>query len=87
MGQHATAGKVLPGQGPFAGVIVSTAAAYARPRVSSTATGTLAGPTAVTRIATPYGTSAQRVKWFRLGLETGDMSNLKKIFQMPYDEL
>jgi predicted metalloprotease len=34
-----------------------------------------------------HGTSAQRVKWFRRGLETGDMSMLKKIFEMPYDEL
>ena len=34
-----------------------------------------------------HGRSDQRVKWFRLGLETGDMSKLKTIFQMPYDEL
>jgi predicted metalloprotease len=34
-----------------------------------------------------HGRSDQRVKWFRLGLETGDMSKLKAIFQMPYDEL
>jgi len=34
-----------------------------------------------------HGRSDQRVKWFRLGLETGDMRNLKKIFEMPYDEL
>jgi predicted metalloprotease len=34
-----------------------------------------------------HGTSAQRVKWFRLGLQTGDMSKLKSIFEMPYDEL
>jgi predicted metalloprotease len=34
-----------------------------------------------------HGTSAQRVKWFRLGLETGDLSKLKSIFEMPYDEL
>jgi predicted metalloprotease len=34
-----------------------------------------------------HGTSAQRVKWFKLGLETGNMGNLKKIFQIPYDEL
>jgi predicted metalloprotease len=34
-----------------------------------------------------HGTSAQRVKWFRRGLETGDMSKLKTIFQVPYDEL
>jgi uncharacterized protein len=34
-----------------------------------------------------HGRSDQRVKWFRLGLETGDMSKLKTIFEMPYDEL
>lgn len=34
-----------------------------------------------------HGTSAQRIKWFRLGLETGDMSMIKKIFDMPYGAL
>src|SRR5262249_1516132 len=34
-----------------------------------------------------HGTSPQCVKWFRLGLQTGDMSTLKKIFEMPYLEL
>ena len=34
-----------------------------------------------------HGTSAQRVKWFRLGLKTGDLSMLKKIFEMPDEEL
>ena len=34
-----------------------------------------------------HGRSDQRVKWFNLGLKTGDMRNLKKIFEMPYDEL
>src|SRR5262245_54156408 len=34
-----------------------------------------------------HGTSAQRVKWFRLGLQTGDLSMLKKIFEMPNREL
>jgi predicted metalloprotease len=34
-----------------------------------------------------HGTSAQRVKWFRRGLETGDMSMLRKIFEMPYRDL
>src|SRR5262249_1221941 len=33
------------------------------------------------------GTSAQRVKWFRRGLETGDMSLLRKLFDTPYDQL
>jgi predicted metalloprotease len=34
-----------------------------------------------------HGTSAQRVKWFSLGLKTGDLRMLPKIFEMPYDEL
>ncbi len=34
-----------------------------------------------------HGTSAQRVKWFRLGLETGDMNQLRRIFEMPYNQL
>jgi predicted metalloprotease len=34
-----------------------------------------------------HGTSAQRVKWFRLGLQTGDLSKLKMIFEIPYDQL
>ncbi len=34
-----------------------------------------------------HGTSAQRVKWFRLGLQTGDLSKLKEIFEMPYGAL
>jgi uncharacterized protein len=34
-----------------------------------------------------HGTSAQRVRWFRLGLQTGDMGKLKTIFEMPYEEL
>ncbi len=34
-----------------------------------------------------HGTSAQRVKYFTLGLKTGDLSRLKKIFETPYNEL
>src|SRR5262249_11170511 len=34
-----------------------------------------------------HGTSDQRVKWFQLGLKTGNMRMLKKIFTMPDDEL
>ena len=34
-----------------------------------------------------HGRSDQRVKWFRLGLETGDLRKLKSIFEVPYDEL
>jgi predicted metalloprotease len=34
-----------------------------------------------------HGTSAQRVKWFNLGLKTGDLGTLKKIFEVPYEAL
>lgn len=34
-----------------------------------------------------HGTSAQRVKWFRRGLKTGDLNTLKVMFEMDYDEL
>jgi uncharacterized protein len=34
-----------------------------------------------------HGRSDQRVKWFRLGLKTGDMRELKRIFDMPYEDL
>jgi predicted metalloprotease len=34
-----------------------------------------------------HGTSAQRVKWFRLGLQTGDLTKLKNLFELPYEEL
>jgi predicted metalloprotease len=34
-----------------------------------------------------HGTSTQRVKWFSLGLKTGDMRMLKRIFELPYEEL
>lgn len=34
-----------------------------------------------------HGTSAQRMKWFTLGLKTGDLSRLKALFEMPYDQL
>jgi hypothetical protein len=34
-----------------------------------------------------HGTSAQRVKWFRLGFKTGDLGNLKEIFEMDDQEL
>ena len=33
------------------------------------------------------GTSAQRVKWYKKGLETGDMSQLQVIFDLPYEQL
>ena len=34
-----------------------------------------------------HGTSAQRVKWFRQGLETGDVRGMKDIFDLPYNKL
>jgi predicted metalloprotease len=34
-----------------------------------------------------HGTSAQRVKWFSQGLKTGDMRMLRRIFEVPYNEL
>ena len=34
-----------------------------------------------------HGTSEQRVRWFRRGVETGDLSLLPKIFEMPYEGL
>lgn len=34
-----------------------------------------------------HGTSAQRARWFRLGLETGDLSLGKRLFEVPEEEL
>ena len=34
-----------------------------------------------------HGTSAQRVKWYKRGLDTGDLSQLKVIFELPYEQL
>jgi predicted metalloprotease len=34
-----------------------------------------------------HGRSEQRVRWFREGLTTGDLKQLKQIFDMPYDDL
>ncbi|MFT3879602.1 MAG: neutral zinc metallopeptidase [Gemmatales bacterium] len=34
-----------------------------------------------------HGTSQQRMKWFMLGLKTGDLSKLKLLFELPYNEL
>jgi predicted metalloprotease len=34
-----------------------------------------------------HGTSAQRTKWFRLGLRSGDLSRMKDLFEMPFEEL
>lgn len=34
-----------------------------------------------------HGTSAQRMRWYSLGLKSGDMSQLQTIFELPYNEL
>jgi len=34
-----------------------------------------------------HGTSQQRVRWFKLGLKTGDLGKLKELFDMPYERL
>jgi len=34
-----------------------------------------------------HGTSAQRSKWFRLGLQTGDFERAKDLFELPEEEL
>jgi len=34
-----------------------------------------------------HGTSAQRMRWYSLGLKSGDMSQLLAIFDLPYNEL
>lgn len=34
-----------------------------------------------------HGTSEQRTRWFRRGLQTGDLSMMKEMFEIPYDRL
>ena len=34
-----------------------------------------------------HGTSAQRSKWFRLGLQTGDFERAKDLFELPEAQL
>lgn len=34
-----------------------------------------------------HGTSAQRMRWFVLGLKTGDASRMNELFELPYEEL
>lgn len=34
-----------------------------------------------------HGTSAQRSRWFRLGLQTGDLARAKELFELPEDQL
>jgi len=34
-----------------------------------------------------HGTSEQRIRWFRLGFETGDVNRMEELFNRPYSEL
>ena len=34
-----------------------------------------------------HGTSAQRLRWFREGIRTGDFAGMKAIFETPYEKL
>jgi predicted metalloprotease len=34
-----------------------------------------------------HGTSAQRMKWFKAGFETGDIAGAAKLFDLPYERL
>ena len=34
-----------------------------------------------------HGTSKQRVRWFTLGLQTGDFGKIKELFERPYEDL
>jgi predicted metalloprotease len=34
-----------------------------------------------------HGTSAQRIKWFKRGLDTGDVRGMKELFDLPYEQL
>jgi predicted metalloprotease len=34
-----------------------------------------------------HGTSDQRIRWFRRGLQTGDLPKMKQLFDLPYEEL
>jgi predicted metalloprotease len=34
-----------------------------------------------------HGSSAQRVKWFRLGFDTGELDRMADLFQLPYGQL
>ena len=34
-----------------------------------------------------HGTSAQRVRWFRRGFETGDVTQLNELLRLPYESL
>jgi predicted metalloprotease len=34
-----------------------------------------------------HGTSAQRVRWFKRGLESGDVRKMNELFELPYERL
>ena len=34
-----------------------------------------------------HGTSEQRMRWFELGVDSGDIEDAKDIFKMPYESL
>jgi predicted metalloprotease len=34
-----------------------------------------------------HGSASQRMRWFVLGLETGDLSRMNDTFELPYEEL
>ncbi len=34
-----------------------------------------------------HGRSEQRARWFRRGLQTGDLSQMDELFQLPYEQL
>jgi predicted metalloprotease len=34
-----------------------------------------------------HGTSEQRTRWFREGLKSGDLSTMKQLFELPYEQL
>lgn len=34
-----------------------------------------------------HGTSAQRMRWFKQGLQTGDVSKARLLFELPYEDL
>jgi len=34
-----------------------------------------------------HGSAAQRIRWFRRGFDTGDLSLMDELFEMPYNEL